>query len=254
MIDVQPPPLTPDVALFLDFDGTLVEIAPTPNAVRVAAGLDALLAQVAWHLNGALAVISGRPIEVIDNHLNGAVRAVAGIHGAERRTALGHIVQVSPPPLLLDGARERLSAFVRAHKGVRAEDKGISIAVHFRDAPDLGAACRAAVDACAEQSKGQLERLDGTLVVELKPAAVKKASAMSAYMNEPPFAGRRPVFVGDDLTDETAFTALANTNGYGVIVGARTPTAATARLPSVAALHAWLSTLGEQNDGRRAAR
>ncbi len=251
-MDVQPPPLTPDVALFLDFDGTLVEIAPSPNAVKVPPGLEALLAQVAWHLNGAVAVITGRPIEAIDKHLKGSVRAVAGIHGAERRTALGHIIQAEIPSSALDPAREKLSVFCRSHRGVHAEDKGISIALHYRNAPALGPKCRAIIDDCAATSHGQLERLDGNMVVELKPASARKAVAMSAYMNEPPFAGRRPVFVGDDLTDESAFMAVSQTNGYGVIVGARTPTAASSRLASVAALHAWLKTLNEQNDGRRA--
>lgn len=252
MNDVPPPPLTADVALFLDFDGTLVDIASSPSAVKVAPGLDELMARVAWHLNGAVAVITGRPIEIIDKHLKGAVRAVAGIHGAERRTSLGHVIQAEIPTSMLDPAREELSVFCRANPGVRAEDKGISIALHFRAAPALGPACRRAVDECAAASHGQLERLDGNMVVELKPASVKKATAMSAYMNEPPFAGRRPVFVGDDLTDESAFVAVSQTNGYGVIVGARSPTAATSRLPSVTALHAWLTTLNEQNDGRRA--
>lgn len=251
-MDVQPPPLTPDVALFLDFDGTLVEIAASPSAVRVAPGLNELLAQVAWRLNGAVAVITGRPIDVIDKHLKGSVRAVAGIHGAERRTSLGHVIQVEFPARLLDPAREALSIFCRAHPGVRAEDKGISIALHYRNAPSLGETCRAIIGECAADSHGQLERLDGNMVVELKPTAVRKASAMSAYMNEPPFAGRRPVFVGDDLTDESAFIAVSQTNGYGVIVGPRTPTAASSRLSSVAALHDWLTTLNEKNDGRRA--
>ncbi|MCC6914808.1 MAG: trehalose-phosphatase [Rhodospirillaceae bacterium] len=251
-MDVQPPPLTPDVALFLDFDGTLVEIAPSPNAVEVAPNLHELLSQVAWHLNGAVAVITGRPIEAIDEHLKGSVRAVAGIHGAERRTSLGHIVQAEIPTQALDPARESLSVFCRANPGVVAEDKGVSIALHYRNAPGLGPKARAIIEECAAASHGQLERLDGNMVVELKPASVRKAVAMSAYMNEPPFAGRRPVFVGDDLTDESAFVAVSQTNGYGVIVGARTPTAASSRLASVAALHAWLTTLNEQNDGRRA--
>lgn len=252
MNDVHPPPLTPDVALFLDFDGTLVELAPSPNAIQVAPGLRTLMAQVAWRLNGAVAVITGRPIETIDKHLNGAVRAVAGIHGAVRRTALGHVINADIPASLLDGAREALSAFAQANPGVLAEDKGISIALHFRAVPDLGPACGRIVDDCAAASHGLLERLDGNMVVELKPATVKKAIAMSAYMNEPPFAGRRPVFVGDDLTDESAFVAVSQTNGYGVIVGARTPTAATTRIPTVAALHAWLTTLNEETDARTA--
>jgi trehalose 6-phosphate phosphatase len=252
MDDAHPPPLTPDVALFLDFDGTLVDLAPSPNAVTAVPGLEELMAQVAWHLNGAVAVITGRPIESIDKYLKGAVRAVAGVHGAERRTSLGHIIQADIPASLLDPAREILARFCRGNRGVRAEDKGISIALHYRAVPDLGPACRRSVDECAAASHGQLERLDGNMVVELKPAAFRKATAMTAYMNEPPFAGRRPVFVGDDLTDESAFVAVSQTNGYGVIVGARTPTAATSRLASVAAVHAWLTTLNEQTDGRRA--
>lgn len=250
MNDVHPPPLTSDVALFLDFDGTLVELAPSPDAIQVAPGLHDLMAQVAWRLNGAIAVITGRPIETIDKHLNGAVRAVAGIHGAERRTARGQVVSANIPAALLDGPRAALSVFAQVNPGVLAEDKGLSIALHFRAVPDLGPACRRIVDDCVVASHGLLERLDGNMVVELKPATVKKANAMSAYMNEPPFAGRRPVFVGDDLTDESAFVAVSQTNGYGVIVGARTPTAATTRIPTVAALHAWLKTLNEETDGR----
>ena len=251
MNDAPPPPLTRDVALFLDFDGTLVDLAATPNAIKVDPGLDDVMAQLAWHLNGAVAVITGRPIEAIDKHLNGAVRAVAGIHGAERRTSLGHVIHSDFPSAALDPAREQMAAFCRQNPGLRAEDKGVSIALHFRSVPALGAEARRIVDECAAGSHGQLERLDGNMVVELKPATARKATAMSAFMNEPPFAGRRPVFVGDDLTDESAFVAVSQTNGYGVIVGARTPTAATTRLLSVAAVHTWLTTLNEENDGRR---
>jgi len=252
MNEVHPPPLTPDVALFLDFDGTLVDIAPSPGAVRAAPGLDALMTDVAWQLNGALAVITGRPIAVIDQHLNGAVRAVAGIHGAERRTALGQLIHSEIPAALLDPARDALSDFCTAHDGLMMEDKGVSIALHFRAVPELASACRRLIDACAAASRGLLERLDGNMVAELKPVQVRKSLAMSAYMNEPPFAGRRPVFVGDDITDESAFTAVSQTNGYGVIVGQRTPTAATTRLPTVAALHVWLAALSEENNERRA--
>lgn len=250
MIDVQPPPLTPDVALFLDFDGTLVDLAPTPDAVKAAPGLDHLIGRVAQQLNGAVAVITGRQIDAIDQYLNGAVRAVAGIHGAERRTSTGAVMRADLTPALLDPARAALGAFSRSHEGVSIEDKGVSIALHFRAAPTFAEACRAAVDACAAESHGRFTRLDGNMIVELKPTAIGKGSAMAAYMNEPPFAGRKPVFVGDDITDESAFTAALQDNGLGIIVGARTPTAATCRLPTVAALHAWLSTFDIRNDER----
>ncbi len=252
MNEVHPPPLTADIALFLDFDGTLVDLAPSPSAVQVAPNLDQLISRVAYHLNGAVAVITGRPIEIIDKHLKGAVRAVAGIHGAERRTAMGHVIHAEIQTTALDPAREHLSPFCRAHPGVMAEDKGVSIALHFRAVPDLESQCRTLIDECAAASHGQLERLDGNKVVELKPAQFRKSNALAAYMNEPPFAGRRPVFVGDDLTDESAFVAVSQTNGYGVIVGPRSPTAATSRLPTVASLHSWLTTLNEENDERRA--
>lgn len=245
MTDVLPPPLTPDVALFLDFDGTLVDIAASPGAVEVAPGLDSLIRQVARRLNGALAVITGRPILTIDKYLNGVVGAVAGVHGAERRTARGAVIHAETPTEAMDAARQTLSHFCASHPDVLMEDKGISIALHFRAAPDLRSACREAIDQCVAAADGLLERLDGNMVVELKPANIKKAAAMFAYMNEAPFAGRRPVFVGDDITDESAFAALSGTDGFGVIVGPRTPTAATMRLPTVAALHSWLSTFGE---------
>lgn len=252
MIARTPPPLTPDVALFLDFDGTLVELAPSPDDVRARPGLDGLMKQVSWHLNGALAVISGRPITAIDRHLQGAVTAVAGIHGAERRTALGHVLCEEVPAGILDPAREVLAAFSRTHPGVLAEDKGVSLALHYRAQPALADACRQVVAECASSSHGRLERLDGNMVVELKPVNIAKATAMSAFMNEPPFAGRRPVFVGDDTTDECAFVAVSQTNGYGVIVGHRSPTAATARLESVADVHAWLAAFCDQTDASAA--
>jgi trehalose 6-phosphate phosphatase len=241
----QPPPLTRDVALFLDFDGTLVDIAPTPDAVTVAEALPARLRHVAWLLNGALAVVSGRPITSIDRFLGRAVHCVAGIHGAERRTALGHVLRSDIGAGALQLFRQQLAALPRSNPGILVEDKEVSIAVHFREAPDAADLCRRAVDACVAASHGGFERLDGKMVVELKPAGITKVTALCAYMNEAPFAGRRPVFVGDDVTDEGAFVEVSKTNGFGVIVGARAPSAATARLPSVAALHAWLNSLSE---------
>jgi trehalose 6-phosphate phosphatase len=248
---LKPPPLTSDVALFLDFDGTIVEIASSPNDIRIAAGLGKQLQHVAWLLNGALAVISGRPIAAIDHYLGDTVHCVAGIHGAERRTPLGHINRAAVDREALAPFRTRLNAFGRAHGQVLIEDKNLSIALHYRDAVDLADACHRLVDECVADSHGQLERLDGKMVVELKPAHVTKAEALTHYMNEAPFAGRRPVFVGDDITDEGAFAQVFKTNGYGVIVGDRTPTAATSRLVSVDELHRWLQVFCDQADGDR---
>jgi len=252
MTDVHAPPLTADVALFLDFDGTIVEIAARPDDVRVPDGLGAQLRDVSWGLNGALAVISGRSIATVDHYLGAAVQCVAGIHGAERRTSRGHINHAVLDPSAIQHVRSRLNDFGRAHPNILIEDKGLSVAVHFREAPDLAAACQRLVDACVADSHGRLERQDGKMVTELKPAGITKVDALLHFMNEAPFAGRRPVFVGDDLTDESAFVAVSKTNGFGVIVGDRSPTAATARLSSVTALHHWLQTFcDQQNDSGR---
>ena len=243
-----PPPLSADVALFLDFDGTLVDLAPRPSDVHIPPSVGARLQQVAWLLNGALAVVSGRPIAVIDAFLGGAVQCAAGLHGAERRNALGHVHKTHRGIEMLDSFRGILGAFVAAHPAVLMEDKGASIALHFRAEPALGDVCRQAVDECITASHGVFERLDGKMVAELKPAGITKVSALEAYMNEAPFAGRRPVFIGDDITDEVAFVHVSKTNGFGVKVGAGGPTAAAMRLPSVAALHDWLKDFCDHSD------
>lgn len=245
-----PPPLTTDVALFLDFDGTLVDIAPSPAAVRIPANLIQHLDQISWLLNGALAVVSGRSLAVIDGYLGGSVRCAAGLHGVERRNALGHIHRTAREPGLVDSYRAILGAFAAAHSGVLLEDKGAALALHFRANPALGDACRQAVDECVTASHGLFERLDGKMVAELKPAGITKVSAVEAYMNEAPFAGRRPVFVGDDITDEIAFVHVSKTNGFGVKVGGGGPTAAATRLPSVTALHQWLKDFCDDDRAR----
>ncbi len=236
----HPPPLTADTALFLDFDGTLVDIARTPEDIRVAEDLGHLLQSVSGTLQGALAVISGRPIDAIDRFLGGAVRAVAGIHGATRRDAGGATHEAPVDRMALNDYRPMLESFAHHHAGILLEDKGISIAVHYREAPDWAEKSRQIVADCAAASQGRLESLEGKMVAELKPARITKAGALSAYMNEAPFRGRRAVFAGDDITDEAGFTAVARIGGYGVIVGERTPTAATSRLASVADMHQWL--------------
>lgn len=251
---VSPPPLSSDVALFLDFDGTLADIAPTPDSVQVADDLSELLICVARGLNGALAIVSGRPIATIDRYIEGAVSAVAGIGGAEWRTAARQIHRVPLDPAALDRPREILARFANTRPGVLLEDKAVSLAVHYRLAPEHADACRDIVESCARASSGRLERMEGKMVAELKPAGVGKDSAVLAFMNEPPFAGRRPVFVGDDQIDEDAFAAVAKTNGFSVIVGMRTPTVATTRLASVEELHDWLKAFCAQVAGDAAAR
>jgi trehalose 6-phosphate phosphatase len=208
--------LYPSCALFLDFDGTLVDIAPQPEAVIVPGALVQTLEQLHGYLGGALALISGRPIEQIDDFLKPLVLPAAGVHGAERRGAGGNIDFMATHSL--DLVEHAAMALVERHADLRIEAKRGSIALHYRQAPQLEGECVAAMQQAVEQSPG-LTLLRGKMVVEAKPGGASKGAAIEAFMNEPPFAGRTPVFVGDDFTDEVGFATVQRMRGLGMKVG-----------------------------------
>jgi trehalose 6-phosphate phosphatase len=208
--------LYPSCALFLDFDGTLVDIAPQPEAVVVPPTLIHTLDSLHQYLGGALALISGRPLEQIDRFLQPLVVPAAGVHGAERRNAKGEISLLPAFPLeVVEAAALRLT---QQHPQLRVEIKRGSIALHYRQAPELEATCLDAMQRAVEQSPG-LTLLRGKMVVEAKPGGASKGAAIEAFMAEPPFAGRTPVFVGDDITDEVGFATVQRLRGLGVKVG-----------------------------------
>lgn len=208
--------LSAHCALFLDFDGTLVDIAPQPEDVTVPAGLVPTLRALRTHLGGAIAVISGRPIGQIDVFLAPLQLPAAGVHGAERRGADGTWKLLAPLPL--DTMTKAARALAREHPRLRIETKRGSIALHYRQAPELEALCVQAFEAAVAQSPG-LTLLLGKMVVEAKPAGASKGSAIETFMGEPAFAGRRPVFIGDDVTDEAGFAAVQRLGGIGIKVG-----------------------------------
>lgn len=208
--------LSPSCALFLDFDGTLVDIAMRPDAVQVPPGLVDTLQNLHRKLDGALAVISGRPIAQIDSYLAPLRLGVAGVHGAERRRADGALVQ-APVESLAEALRAATRLAAR-HPGLRVETKRGALALHYRLAPAFEADCLQAMEQAARASPG-LALLRGKMVVEVKPAGVSKGHAIEAFLREPPFAGRQPVFVGDDQTDEPGFAAVQACGGIGVKVG-----------------------------------
>lgn len=234
MLDLEPH----RTALFLDFDGTLVDIAPAPDAIVVPAALPPLLAALHARLDGALAVVSGRPVAEIDRHL-GLELPAAGLHGLELR--LGGTVVRPPPPAGLAVVRAAIAAADVASRGVLVEDKGGSIALHYRDVPERGAETVTFARGLAEADP-ELVALAGKMVVEIKPKAASKAVAVHRFMTEPPFAGRRPVFVGDDVTDEDGMRAALAGGGRAVKVGPGVTVAGT-RLPDPAAVLAWLGRL-----------
>lgn len=208
--------LMPSCALFLDFDGTLVDIAPQPEDVVVPAGLLHSLDVVRQRLGGALALISGRPVAQIDSFLQPLRLPVAGVHGAERRSAGGEWSLLETPPLAhVEQAARTLAA---RHAALRVEIKRGSVALHYRQAPELEDVCVETMRAAVEDSAG-LTLLHGKMVVEAKPGGASKGLAIEAFMLEAPFAGRRPVFVGDDVTDEAGFATVQRMQGLGVKVG-----------------------------------
>ena len=226
----------PGAAVFLDFDGTLVDLAPTPDGVRVAPGVIEALALLAERHGGALALISGRPVAQIDAMLAPLVLPVAGVHGVERRGADGQLHVAATPDVAPVLARAQALASV--HPGLLVEQKRGAVALHYRLAPELESLCLQEMTAAVQACPGVL-LLHGKMVLEAKPAATDKGGAIAAFLQESPFAGRRPVFAGDDTTDEAGFAFVQQAGGQGVKVGSG-PSAATLRLASPGALRAAL--------------
>jgi len=230
-----------NIALFLDVDGTLLEIASTPDAVKVPAALRNTLQLAAARENGALALISGRCIGELDQLFAPCVFPSAGQHGLERRDAQGRFFRPEIDTNALVGAREALIELQSKHEGLLLEDKGTAIAMHFRLAPRYESVVRRVMTTLAEPLQEGFALREGKCVIELTPCGYSKRTAIEAFMSEPPFAGRTAVFFGDDITDEDGFEAVNALDGYSIRVGASTrPSVARYRFGSVSAVIAWL--------------
>lgn len=238
---VQPPLPSRSDALFVDFDGTLVEIAATPDRVEVMADLPDLLQRIAARLDGALAVISGRPLAELGRLLAGYNGAAAGIHGLERRSASG-VLQRAPADPSLDLVWPLVRQFAAVTQGALIEDKGLAIAIHYRERPELADACRRLAKQAVVLSKDRLTMLPGKMVVELRPRAADKGHAVKSFLAEPEFRGRRPVFVGDDRTDEDGFAVVNELGGVSIVVSSVEDSLARYRLADVAAVIRWLES------------
>jgi trehalose 6-phosphate phosphatase len=233
------PPLSilDGAALLLDFDGTLVELAETPDAIRIPLELPALIAQLSLRLDGRVAIVSGRSLEDLERHAGPWPVAFAGSHGVEIRIS-GDVERSALPDGLAE-AREALARFAADDPRLLVEDKPGTIALHFRRAPDREADSAALAENLA--ARHGLRVQPGKMVVELLPPGVDKGTALERLMAEPPFAGARPWFMGDDLTDEHAFAAAARAGGGGIMVGPERETAAAWRLADVRAAARWLT-------------
>jgi len=231
--------MTGSHALFLDFDGTLVEIVDRPDAVAVGDGVPETLARLSTALDGALAVVSGRPIAFLDAKLAPFAPDAAGLHGVERRLAgVLHPCRPEEHPDLRRGI-DALHAALDPVENVIIEDKGCSVAVHWRMAPAQEGRAKGLVEDLAGRLGADYRIQFGKMVAEILPASSGKGPIIARFMEEPPYAGRTPVFIGDDLTDENGFTTVHRLGGVAVRIGDG-DTVARYRLPSVSALYAVL--------------
>ena len=226
-----------ETALFLDLDGTLAPIAARPQDVGPDPRRTSLLERLAQTLDGRLAVISGRTLDDLDRILEHRVAALAGVHGLARRTGTGAVRTAQPHPGH-DRALAALTAFAAPLHGVLVEDKGLSIALHYRQAPEIANAAIAEAERVATDTGLTLQ--PGRMVMELRAPGPTKGDSVRAFMAEPPFAGARPIFLGDDLTDEDGFEAADLLGGFGVLVGGARATAARFQLDDVEAALVWL--------------
>jgi trehalose 6-phosphate phosphatase len=231
-------------AFFFDIDGTLIDIASTPDAITVPEGLPTLLGRLRDRTGGAMALLTGRDIATVDRLFAPARLPAGAIHGAVLRDASGAVIGEAPDPALA-GVRSRLAAFVADHPAALLEDKGIAVAVHFRADPSLEPEAEAATREAVAAAGPSLVVQQGKMVFEVRPAAADKGAALSAFMRSPAFVGRRPVAVGDDLTDESMFRASVTLGGLAFRVGGAAEAVSVAE-PAFAApvdVRLWLVTL-----------
>lgn len=239
MTDLTPPPLGPEHALFLDFDGTLVGFASTPNGVKVSPELVGNLEKVSERLGGALAIVTGREIVNIGEQLAPLELPVAGSHGAERKRSDG---QIETPDETVAQVAGEIADALKAELGdidkMIIERKVFSVAVHYRQVPEWGEKAVETALGIVANSDG-FEAVLGNMVIEIRPKNLSKGSAVEAFMAEEPFAGRIPVFVGDDTTDEDGIRVAMGMGGFGIKVGTAT-SLARYRLGGPENVHAWL--------------
>lgn len=231
--------------LFLDVDGTLLEIAQTPDAVRVDTALIDLLRRLGRACDGALALITGRPIAQVDTLFHPLQLPVAGVHGFERRNAQGHYFRPHFAGSGLNLLKNEVTALAHSLHGLLFEDKGCAFALHYRQAPHLEETVRLRMARLVSGALPAFELLQGDLVTEVKPVEHNKLTAIEAFMQEEPFSGRTPIFIGDDTTDLDGFAAMKRFNGLAIAVGSRIP--GTIRLSDPRDVRAWLATLLGEN-------
>lgn len=232
-----------DLALFLDVDGTLIDIAPSPDLVVIPPKLVPLIERLSHRLGGALALVTGREIGVVDTMFSPLKLSVAGVHGAELRLPDGTL-KGTPPHPELPRIIEEFKAFAAEHEGLLVEAKGRAAAVHYRLNPALGEEVEAFVREVVESGAAGLEIQPGKMVVEVRPAKIDKGRAIAVFLETEPYIGRTPLVIGDDWTDEPGFRTANARGGRSIRVGRdKRPTEANESLADPEAVRRWLAAL-----------
>ena len=238
-VEARVPPFTDNWALFLDVDGTLLDIARHPDDVAVSPHLQEVLRQASKRSDGAVALISGRSLPDLDRLFGLPRYPAAGQHGLERRDSAGRLTRSVGAMERMNLAAQALASQAHMRQGVVVEYKGLSLALHYRNAPELRDWAHLAMQALLTGLGPEFQLVAGKMVYELKPGGRDKGTAIADFMSEPPFAGRLPVFVGDDLTDEDGFTVVNIAGGHSIKVGPGSSLAHW-RLASAQAVRDWL--------------
>ena len=240
-----PKPALPgrNAALLFDLDGTLVPFADDPSRVALPDELRRILVHVRDLLDGALGIISGRGIDDLDAIVQIPRIAAAGLHGGEWRTADGQRAELPIHRPIIEAALRHAHHRMDTRSGLLIEDKGSSIALHFRQCPDKRESVEQVAFDLLRISGSGFELQQGNCVIELKPAGVDKGTALHRLMESTPFKGRNPWFIGDDRTDEHAFECVNRLGGSSVVVGSRRPTAARAALANPNSVRRWLGRM-----------
>ncbi len=232
--------------MFLDVDGTLLEFAHQPDAVQTGTSLPIILDQLVERLGGALALVSGRTVEDLDKIFFPRCFPAAGQHGFERRDASGTLHRADVAHALED-IRPQLKTFSDGHMGALLEDKGSALALHYRQAPGLKSEALELVQRLTAD-RDELHYLAGKMVYEIKSRMVNKGVAIACFMEESPFAGRLPIFIGDDVTDEDGFRFVNQEGGLSIRVGDACGSVAQFGVPNVQSVLGWLHDVAKNLD------
>jgi len=242
-MSLAPESLDPKIiSLFLDVDGTLLDICDNPGSVTADDQLVVTLQRCFVRLGGALSLVSGRSIEEVDRIFAPAIFPVAGAHGSEIRLDGGQTTRVINEPLP-DDVLQALQTLADSNEGLLVERKHGGASLHYRQAPGLEAKCRRLVTRMMSDLGDAYRLISGKMVFEIAPAAHDKGAAIHAFQEQAPFAGRAPVFIGDDVTDEDGFRVANDLAGTSIRVGENGQTEAKYRLPDVASVRQWLHTV-----------